>query len=97
MIRYTFDNSKKSFFDSLKHNVDTYFKSNNIHPAGNKKLYVKSLIQVLISVTLYTVLVFFTPSPMVSILLCIILGFTLAVIGFNVMHERGHNSFTRYN
>jgi linoleoyl-CoA desaturase len=97
MIKYTFDNTHKSFFKSLKENVDTYFQSNNIHPAGNRRLYLKSIIQVLMSAALYVTLVFFTPLPIVSVLLCVILGFNLAVIGFNVMHEGGHHAFSKYN
>lgn len=97
MMKYTFDNSKKSFFKDLKEDVDTYFRNNNIHPAGNRKLYLKSILQVLLSVALYVTLVFFTPGAAISILLCLILGFNLAVIGFNVMHEGGHHAFSKHN
>lgn len=96
MIKYAFDNTNKSFFKGLKENVDEYFRLHNIHPAGNTRLYIKSIIQVLASVVLYTTLVFFTPAPFLSIVLCAILGFNLAVIGFNVMHEGGHQAFSKY-
>lgn len=43
--------------------------------------------------TLYTVLVFFTPPVVVSILLCALLGINLAALGFNVTHEGGTRAF----
>jgi linoleoyl-CoA desaturase len=97
MVKYSFDNSSKSFFNGLKGDIDAYFRNSNIHPAGNRRLYFKSILQVLLSASLYCTLVFFTPPAWVSIILCIILGFNLAVIGFNVMHEGGHHAFSKYS
>lgn len=96
MLKYTFDTGKTSFFKNLKEKVDGYFAQKKIHPAGNGKLYLKSVLQVLSAAVLYTVLVFFTPHVLISILLCLVLGINLAVIGFNVMHEGGHQTFSKY-
>lgn len=96
MLKYTFDTTKTSFFKNLKEKVDNYFAERNLHPAGNKKLYYKGSLQVLIATMTYILLVFFTPVAPVSIVLCFILGLNLAVIGFNVMHEGGHASFSKY-
>jgi linoleoyl-CoA desaturase len=96
MLKYTFDNSQHSLFTALKKRVDEYFVRTELHPAGNRKLYVKSLLQIIIAAGLYTMLVFFTPPIWMSIILCVILGLNLAVIGFNVMHEGGHQSFSRH-
>lgn len=96
MITYKFDNMGKTFFKTLKEKVDAYFLNNNIHPAGNRKLYRKSILQVLSAAALYVILVFFTPEALPALLLCVILGFNLAVVGFNVMHEGGHQSFSKY-
>ena len=96
MITYKFDSMGKTFFKNLKEKVDAYFLANNIHPAGNRKLYGKSILQVFSAAALYVILVFFTPATLPAILLCAILGFNLAVIGFNVMHEGGHQSFSKY-
>ena len=95
MTKYSFDNSG-AFFKEVKAKVDAYFGTHNIHPAGNGKLYVKGIIQVLTSVILYCTLVFFTPAAAWAIVLCVLLGLNIAVIGFNVMHEGGHQSFSRY-
>lgn len=97
MLRYTFDNGKSNFFKNLKVKVDAYFVQRQLDPAGNGKLYLKGIIQVLSAVALYVVLVFFTPHAAVSILLCVILGLNLGVIGFNIMHEGGHQTFSKHS
>jgi linoleoyl-CoA desaturase len=56
----------------------------------------KSLLLIASALTLYTVLVFFTPPEAVAVGLCALLGINLAALGFNVMHEGGHQSFSRY-
>jgi linoleoyl-CoA desaturase len=96
MVKYTFDNTQKSFFNTLKKRVDEHFDQRNLHPAGNGRLYLKSVIQICLAAGLYIMLVFFTPSPAISIGLCAVLGLNLAVIGFNVMHEGGHQAFSKY-
>lgn len=96
MLKYTFDTTQNSFFKQLKQKVDNYFADHELHPAGNDKLYLKSGIQVIIAAALYTLLVFFTPPAVVAIPLCIILGLNVAIIGFNIMHEGGHQSFSRH-
>jgi linoleoyl-CoA desaturase len=96
MSKYTFEKGNSSFFKIIKEKVDGYFMETNLHPGGNAKLYWKSLVQVMSGVILYVVLVFFTPSTVIAIPLCILLGINFAVIGFNVMHEGGHQSFSRY-
>jgi linoleoyl-CoA desaturase len=96
MNKYTFGKGSNIFFEFLKERVDAYFAESKLHPAGNERLLRKGLLQFMCSAVLYVVLVFFTPVPTVSILLCILLGINLAVIGFNVMHEGGHQTFSRY-
>lgn len=96
MSKISFNNKKSPFFKSLKAKVDHYFSDNNLPTSGNRKLYLKSVLQVLSALTLYVVLVFFTPGVFISILLCSLLGMNLALLGFNIMHEGGHQSFSQY-
>lgn len=56
----------------------------------------KSIIQIASAITMYVILVFFTPDPILAILLCCIFGINLGAIGFNIMHEGGHMSFSRH-
>src|SRR5687768_9183038 len=96
MNKYVFEKGSSAFFKVLKDRVDSYFLENKLHPAGNAPLMTKGLVQVFCSMCIYIVLVFFTPMPAVSLALCVILGINLAVIGFNVMHEGGHQTFSRH-
>jgi linoleoyl-CoA desaturase len=71
-----------------------YFEKNNILQTGNRKLYMKTIVLFVSLLTLYTTLVFFTPPTWLSLILCGILGINLASIGFNVMHDGGHESYS---
>jgi linoleoyl-CoA desaturase len=95
MQKVSFNNKNSVFFNALKEKVDQYFKSNNIRETGNYKLYIKTILLLLSAISIYTILVFFTPSTWLSIVLCCLMGFNLAAVGFNVMHDGAHGSFSR--
>jgi linoleoyl-CoA desaturase len=94
MQRVSFNNKNSVFFNSLKEKVDSYFKSNNIKETGNYKLYLKTILLSLSAIGLYVTLVFFTPPVWISVILCCLMGLNLAGIGFNVMHDGAHGSFS---
>ncbi len=94
MSKISFSHTQSPFFKSLKTKVDHYFATTGFNRAGNSLLLVKGIIQVSAAIFLYSILVFFTPPVIVSILLCVLLGFVLALIGFNIMHEGGHQTFS---
>ncbi len=96
MAKYSFDTGDNSFFKILRDKVDLYFAEQKLQTSGDKKLYFKGILMIISAIALYSTLVFFTPSTWISILLCVLLGLNLALIGFNVMHEGGHQSFSRY-
>lgn len=91
-IKFT---SKPDFFLVLRNRIDGYFKEHNLNKTGDFRLYSKSIILFTALVLLYTILVFFTPSSVfLSVSLCILMGVTLAAIGFNVMHDGAHGSYS---
>jgi linoleoyl-CoA desaturase len=92
----TFNTKEHPFFDQLKTKVDAYFEENNINRWGNWKIYLKTAILFSVLVSLYIWLVFFTPATGWALFLCSLLGITLAGIGFNVMHDGAHGSFSKY-
>ena len=94
MQKVTFNNKNSTFFNVLKGKVDAYFESNNIKQTGNYKLYIKTALLFISAAVLYTFIVFFTPPTLVSILLCCLMGVNLAGIGFNIMHDGAHGSFS---
>lgn len=56
---------------------------------------LKSSILIITLISIYVTLVFFTPTTWISLILCGLLGFNFAAIGFNIMHEGGHGSFSK--
>jgi linoleoyl-CoA desaturase len=96
MPKVSFNNSKPLFFADLKQAVDQYFTDHQIKKTGDARLYIKSLILIPAALIMYFLLLFqFTVmTPFVAILLCVLLGFILACIGFNVMHDACHGSYS---
>ncbi|HVK98047.1 MAG TPA: acyl-CoA desaturase [Flavisolibacter sp.] len=94
MAKVTFNNSNNLFFQSLKQSVEQYFKSNGLKKTGNWKLYSKSLILLPAAVILYILLLTVEFPVGVGLFMCALLGLTLASIGFNVMHDACHGSYS---
>lgn len=94
MQKITFNNKNNQFYKSLKDKVDLYFLTHQLDSKGNSSLYLKSALQISSALALYISLVFFTPVYWFSVLLCALLGANLGFLGFNIMHEGGHQSFS---
>ena len=85
-----------SFHSELKKRIADYFSQKGKTPTGNFKLYLKAAILLISFLGVYTHLVFFTPPTAWAITECVLLGCLTAAIGFNVMHDGAHGSFSRY-
>ncbi|MEX0882555.1 MAG: acyl-CoA desaturase [Cyclobacteriaceae bacterium] len=85
-----------SFHQDIKKGVGKYFKDNQLTKFGNKTLYFKASIIVLSFVALYIHLIFFTPHWAIAIVECLLMGAFTAFIGFNVMHDGAHGSFSKH-
>jgi linoleoyl-CoA desaturase len=94
MPKVSFDNSDHAFFTSLKTSVNRYFANTEKKKTGNIHLYIKSVILILAAVSLYTFLLFSPMSWPVETCCSLVLGFILASIGFNVMHDANHGSYS---
>jgi linoleoyl-CoA desaturase len=94
MSKVTFNNKRSPFFDALREKVDTYFKTNNIKQTGNYKLYTKTVLLAIFAISTYTLLVFLHPPVWLGIILCCLFGLDLAAVGFNVMHDGAHGSYS---
>jgi len=91
-IKFT---NRPDFFPVLRSRIDGYFKQNNINKTGDGRLYTKTVVLLSSLVILYTILVFFTPASVIlSLALCSLMGVTMAAIGFNVMHDGAHGSYS---
>jgi linoleoyl-CoA desaturase len=84
-----------SIYSELKKRVNEYFKSTNQAPTGDLGLHLKALLLVSGYIAVYIHLVFFTPSAWLAIPECMLMGLLTAGIGFNVMHDGAHGSFSK--
>jgi len=94
MPKVTFSRKNGNFFQTLQSSVDQYFTQNQIKKNGNWQLYLKTIILISSALLLYITLLTQPLSLSVGIVLSSLLGFVLASIGFNVMHDACHGSYS---
>lgn len=90
-----FINSNNTFQQELKKRVNQYFVDTKKSSTGNFSLFFKAAFFFASYLALYVHLVYFTPATWWAIIECILLGGFTAAIGFNVMHDGGHGSFSK--
>ncbi len=91
-----FANTGASFHVELKKRINHYFTATGKDTTGGWRIATKALFLVAVLISTYTLVVFFTPAWPWALALCALLGLTTAAIGFNVMHDGGHGSFSKY-
>lgn len=97
MAKVKFNNADPYFFNTLKQRVEQYFEEYNIKPTGNYKLYSKTVILFLFFIAGYITLVFYTPDlAWLSVLIALLMGVNVAALGFNVMHDGAHGSYSTH-
>ncbi len=92
-----------SFHAELRSSVSAYFEKAKKNQTGNYKLYFKAVIIMSSFLLLYTHLVFFS-KPLLDngsfwaitllVVECLILAMLTSAIGFNIMHDGAHGSFS---
>jgi linoleoyl-CoA desaturase len=97
MSKVVFNNRNAVFYQSLKMAIDGYFKENNIKKTGNRALYSKSIILLVVCISLYLTAICFSLPVLTTILIGSVLGILCACIGFNVMHDANHGSYSSKN
>ncbi|HEV9035814.1 MAG TPA: acyl-CoA desaturase, partial [Puia sp.] len=94
MSKITFNNSNHAFYTSLKTSVNVYFERYEKRRTGNIRLYAKAVILILTAIALYSLLLFMAMPGLVMVICSLFLGLVLACIGFNVMHDANHGSYS---
>jgi linoleoyl-CoA desaturase len=75
--------------------VDAYFAVNKINKTGNWKLYLKTIFWLTTLVSTYMALILLPHlGNNIRLLLCGIHGLSWACIGFNVVHDAAHGSYS---
>jgi len=91
-----FPKSGNSFHVELKNRINDYFATTNQSVTGGMRIYSKAVILYAALIYCYIQVVFFTPASIwLDILLCIAIGALISGVGFNVMHDGGHGSFSK--
>lgn len=93
-IQFNF-NTSKEFYSDLKTSVKQYFEHNNISDKGNRHLYWKTIILFVARLTAYAMILFVAKSLRSVIVFYVIFGLIGGLIGFNVMHDGGHGSYSK--
>jgi len=78
----------------LKEAADDYFTGKGIQRTGDFRLYIKTAILLIVALALYVSILFLSLPLWATILFSCVLGFTSACIGFNVMHDANHGSYS---
>ena len=94
MPKITFSYCINEFYQSLKVAVDEYFEKNKIKKTGDWRLYSKSIILIGAAITGYCFLMLTNMSAIPALLICAGLGYVFACIGFAVMHDANHGSYS---
>jgi len=86
--------TKHSLHAELKNRVQAYFDDRGIVSTGTSTLFTKAISMVIALIAIYIHLLVWTPVWYFALLECIVLGGLIAGIGFNVMHDGSHGSFS---
>ena len=89
-----FQSVNHSLHTELKTRVQQYFDEKGIKSTGTSKLFTKAFILVIALVAVYIHLLVWTPVWYLALGECIVMGGLVAAIGFNVMHDGSHGSFS---
>lgn len=84
-----------AFYSELKNRVNKYFDESKKSMTGNFGLYFKAVLFWVSYVAIYVHVVFFYPPVWLGLIECLLMGGLTAAIGFNVMHDGGHGSFSK--
>jgi len=95
MSKIKFKNSGEALFSKdLRSRVNLHFSSSSKEKVGDRRLFFKAITLVLSAITLYVLLITLTIPVWFAVLLCVVFGCNLAGIGFNIMHDAGHDTFS---
>ncbi|MDH7460817.1 acyl-CoA desaturase [Chitinophagaceae bacterium 26-R-25] len=91
-----FPSVPNSFHAELKKRISDYFEEVGKSQTGNYSLFMKAVILMVSLSFVYIHLVFFTPNAFWCIIESAVMGCLISAIGFNVMHDGAHGSFSKY-
>jgi len=91
-----FPKTPKPLHQELKSRVNEYLSEVNSTASGGWRIASKALVILISFFTLYTLLVFVDQPLYLQIIECVVMGFVISLIGFNIMHDGTHGSFSSH-
>jgi linoleoyl-CoA desaturase len=82
------------FYAELRRRVDRYFAGSALSRRDRPQMYLKTAVLIGWLAASYTLLVFFVATWWLAVPLAVSLGLAMAAMGFNVMHDGGHRSYS---
>lgn len=87
--------ARVGFYQTVKKRVALYFSENNISTTGNWRMFLKTIIVLSLFIVSYVLLVFFSASWILAIISAFALSQAFVLVGFNIMHDGGHRSYSK--
>lgn len=88
------DRGKSTFLTTLKERVETYFKNSHLSRHANKFMVFKTVLFLTLMPLFYILIITGIFPLFVQLLLAMVLGMTMAFIGFNVCHDALHGAYS---
>lgn len=90
-LKFSGDNS---FHRELRRRVDAEFKRSGTRQRDSAQMYLKTAVILATFALTYIALVFFAVTWWQALPLAVVLGTAMAGIGFNIMHDGGHQAYS---
>ncbi|MEO2026200.1 MAG: acyl-CoA desaturase [Fuerstiella sp.] len=84
------------FMQALRERVDAYFVETDLPKRDNLRMYVKTAVILTWLFLSYVGLVFWATTWPQALALSVSLGVAMSAVGFNIMHDGGHGSYSRF-
>ena len=92
-LKFGADNA---FHRELRQRVDTELKRLNRCRRDSAQMYLKTAIILSVFILAYVALVFFVHEAWAALVLSVVLGVATAGVGFNIMHDGGHQAYSEH-
>ena len=83
------------FYQEIKNRVNAYFHENKISTSGDWRMFLKTAIILAWFIVSYVLLVFGPSSLLFAVIAAVALAKGSALIGFNIMHDGNHGSYSK--
>jgi len=84
-----------AFYSELRKRVDSYFSTNGLNRTGNWKMYLKTIVIMILFLGSYVSLVFYSTTIVMALIFAFFLSQAFVLIGFNIMHDGNHGSYSK--